>query len=75
VQGFIERFGLTSEDVKNLSVSAALAQMVNLADDPKTKGLLTGLIGQAKRMGLGDSTLSAVSSASRDGNSVRLGAS
>lgn len=75
VQGFVERFGLTSEDVKNLSVSAALAQMVNLSDDPKTKGLLTGLIGQAKRMGLGDSALSSVSAATRDGNSVRLGAS
>lgn len=75
VQGFVERFGLTSEDVKNLSVSAALAQMVNLSDDPKTKGLLTGLIGQAKRMGLGDSALSSVSAVTRDGNSVRLGAS
>ncbi|MGV3533607.1 MAG: flotillin family protein [Chthoniobacteraceae bacterium] len=75
VQGFVERFGLTSEDVKNLSVSAALAQMVSLADDPKTRGLLTGLIGQAKRMGVGESTLSSISTASRDGNGVRLGAS
>ena len=39
LQGFIDRFGLTSEDVKNLTISAALTQMLTLADDSKTKGL------------------------------------
>src|SRR4029079_5622563 len=38
LQGFIDRFGLTSEDMKNLTISAVLTQMLGLADDPKTKG-------------------------------------
>lgn len=59
-QGFVDRFGLTSEDVKNLTISAALAQMLNLADDSKTKGLLSGLIGQAKRLGLGDNRVTSL---------------
>ena len=52
LQGYIDRFGLTSEDVKNLTISAALTQMLTLADDTKTKGLLSSLLGQAKRLGV-----------------------
>jgi uncharacterized membrane protein YqiK len=61
VRSYIDRFGLTSEDVKNLSVSAALTQMLTLADDSKTKGLLNGLLGHAKRLGLDGSPLSGLS--------------
>jgi hypothetical protein len=57
VRSYIDRFGLTSEDVKNLSVAAALTQMVTLADDSKTKGLLNGLLGHAKRLGLDGSPI------------------
>jgi uncharacterized membrane protein YqiK len=60
VRSYIDRFGLTSDDVKNLSVAAALTQMVTLADDSKTKGLLNGLIGHAKRLGLDSSLLSSL---------------
>jgi flotillin len=60
VRSYIDRFGLTSDDVKNLSVAAALTQMVTLADDSKTKGLLNGLIGHAKRLGLDGSLLSSL---------------
>ncbi len=42
--------------MKNLSVAAALTQMLTLADDSKTKGLLNGLIGHARRLGV-DGTL------------------
>jgi len=63
VQGFIDRFGLTSEDVKNLTVSAALSQMLGLTEEPRTKGLLTGLLGQAKRLGLDAQRLDALSTA------------
>ncbi len=55
LQGFIDRFGLTSEDLKNLTISAALTQMLGLADDTRTKGLLAGLLGQAERLGLAGS--------------------
>ncbi|MBM3834201.1 MAG: hypothetical protein FJ403_13220 [Verrucomicrobia bacterium] len=54
MRGFVDRFGLTSEDVKNLSVAAALGQMITLGDDSKTKGLLTGLLSQAQRLGVAD---------------------
>jgi uncharacterized membrane protein YqiK len=59
LKGFISQFGLTSEDVKNLSVAAALGKMADIADDGKTKGLLTMLIGQAHRLGLADKTVAA----------------
>ena len=60
LQGFIDRFGLTSEDVKNLTISAALTQMLSLADDTRTKGLLAGLMGQAERLGLAASKVAKV---------------
>lgn len=67
MRSYIDRFGLTSEDVKNLSVAAALTQMTSLAEDPKTKGLLSGLLGQAKRLGIDTSTLGSLSSVTRPG--------
>ena len=46
--------------MKNLSVAAALGKMADIADDGKTKGLLTMLLGQAHRLGLADKTLASV---------------
>jgi flotillin len=60
---FVSQFGLTSEDVKNLTVAAALGKMADIADDGKTKGLLTMLLGQAHRLGLAEKTLAAVRNA------------
>lgn len=60
VRSYIDRFGLTSDDVKNLSVAAALTQMLTLADDSKTKGLINGLLGHAKRLGLDGSPLASL---------------
>lgn len=59
LKSFVSQFGLTTEDVKNLSVAAALSKMADIADDGKTKGLLTLLLGQAHRLGLADKTLAA----------------
>jgi flotillin len=59
LKSFVDRFGLTSEDLKNLSVAAALTKMADIADDGKTKGLLTMLLGQAHRLGLAEKTLAA----------------
>jgi hypothetical protein len=67
VRNYIDRFGLTSEDVKNLSVAAALTQMSTLAEDSKTKGLIGNLLGHAKKLGLDGSPLSSLS---RNGGSV-----
>ncbi len=63
VRGFIDRFGLTSEDMKNLTISAALTQMLTLADDQKTKGLLSGLLGQAQRLGLAETPAAKIAKA------------
>jgi uncharacterized membrane protein YqiK len=60
---FVSQFGLTSDDVKNLSVAAALTKMTDIADDSKTKGLLTMLLGQAHRLGLADKTIAAAGKA------------
>ena len=59
LKGFVSQFGLTSEDVKNLSVAAALSKMADIAEDGKTKGLLTMLLGQAHRLGLAEKPLTA----------------
>ncbi len=57
LDGFVDRFGLTTEDLKNLTVSAALAKMADIADDGKTRGILTMLLGQAHRLGLAERKL------------------
>lgn len=67
MQGFIDRFGLTSEDIKNLTISAALTQMIGLTDDSKTRGLLTGLLGQAERLGLSGNRITSFAPAKTDG--------
>lgn len=57
LRSFVDRFGLTSEDLKNLTVAAALAKMADIADDGHTKGLLTMLLGQSHRLGVSDRVL------------------
>ncbi|MGV3754832.1 MAG: flotillin family protein [Verrucomicrobiota bacterium] len=59
-KGFTSQFGLTSEDLKNLSVSAALAQMISLADNSETKGALERLLNAAKRFGVQDEKVAKV---------------
>jgi flotillin len=51
------QFGLTSDDLKNLTVAAALAQMIALADEGETKGALQRLLNHARRMGVHDKRL------------------
>ena len=57
LDGFVDRFGLTTEDLKNLTVAAALTKMADIADDGKTRGILTMLLGQAHRLGIAESTI------------------
>ena len=51
---FISQFGLNSEDVKNLSVSALLLQLMNKADNQPTRDMLTQLSSTAKALGIAD---------------------
>jgi uncharacterized membrane protein YqiK len=57
---WVDKFGLSSSDLKNLTVAAALSQMMSLADDGKVRSTLTGLLSQAQRTGLADKLVSAL---------------
>ena len=50
---WIDQFGITSEDLKNLTVSALLGQMIGAAGS-EDGGKLRGLRGAAERFGLAD---------------------
>lgn len=54
IKQMVDRFGITSNDLKNLSVSMLLIRMLNQADDEKTKGFLNNLMNLAKGMGVAD---------------------
>lgn len=51
-KGLVDQFGMTSEDTKNLTISALLIKMLSLNPDPGTQGKLTSLIGAMARFGL-----------------------
>jgi flotillin len=49
---WIDLFGVSSEDLKNLSVSALLTRLMGQADDSETKGKIGSMLNVAKRFGL-----------------------
>lgn len=51
---FVGRFGLKSEDVKNLSIAALLARLQTMADTPDARTGLQGMLALAERLGLAD---------------------
>lgn len=55
---FAGRFGMSSEDLRNLSVSAMLAKMTAMTDDEKTLATLGRLDAAAKSFNLGGKTVS-----------------
>ncbi|AYA36070.1 flotillin family protein [Hymenobacter oligotrophus] len=55
---FVNQFGLSSDDVKNLSISALLLQMMNKAGDDATRNTITQLAGTAKMLGISDKVVS-----------------
>ena len=54
MSAWVDQFAISSEDLKNLSISAVLGKMVQRADEPETKSRLDALIGAAERFGLSD---------------------
>ncbi|GBC63905.1 flotillin [Desulfonema ishimotonii] len=54
---FFKQFGITSEDVKNLTVSAVLGQLVSLADKPEDRSALYELLSMAERSGMAKKVL------------------
>eukprot|EP01006_Ploeotia_vitrea_P008516 TRINITY_DN20386_c0_g1_i1.p1 TRINITY_DN20386_c0_g1~~TRINITY_DN20386_c0_g1_i1.p1 ORF type:complete len:735 (+),score=12.15 TRINITY_DN20386_c0_g1_i1:369-2573(+) len=57
VKGFIQQFGLTSEDVRNLSVSALLMKLSGLAEDKNTKNLLAQALEKVNDAGIAEVTV------------------
>ncbi|MCP4778511.1 MAG: flotillin family protein, partial [Planctomycetaceae bacterium] len=51
INRYIDMFGVTSEDVKNLSVAALIGQMMGLTNDKEVLGKLQEMMGAANRTG------------------------
>lgn len=51
---WIEDFGVSSEDLRNLSVAALLTRLGSEAEDSAVRERLAGLLGAAKRFGIAD---------------------
>ena len=52
VARYIDMFGITSEDIKNLSVAALIGQMMGLTNDAAILKNLQAMMGAANRSGL-----------------------
>ncbi|MGJ8672315.1 flotillin family protein [Rubritalea sp.] len=57
VASWIDQFGIATEDVKNLTVSALLGKMIPMAEG-ETRNKLVGLLGSAERFGLANTPAS-----------------
>jgi uncharacterized membrane protein YqiK len=56
IKSLINQFGVTSEDLKNLSVANLLIKMNSEASDSKTKGILAQLLETVNKAGIGNLT-------------------
>jgi len=54
LRGWIDQFGIASEDVKNLSLSALLTRLAKESDDDTIQAKIAGMLGAAERFGLAD---------------------
>lgn len=53
IQEFVSRFGMSSEDIKNLTISGLMLKLLAQADD-RDKGVLAGILDTVKQLGVGD---------------------
>ena len=53
IQQFVSRFGVTSEDLKNLTISALMVKLMAQADE-SDKGMLGNVLDTIKQLGLGN---------------------
>ncbi len=60
VQQLVGRFGIKSEDAKNLSVAALIAKLLAKSDDGDLTSELKHLLGLAKQAGVADQTVGAL---------------
>lgn len=57
---FIKQFGISSDDVKNLTISALIMRMMDQDPDPKTAGMLSSLREIAKSLGVSNKTATSI---------------
>ncbi len=60
IKTYVSQFGLKTEDVKNLTISALIFRMLSMTQDDKTKGVLNGLLDSAQKAGVLDQKASNV---------------
>ena len=58
LQNYIEMFGISSEDVKNLSVAALIGRMMGLTGDTNVLSQLQNMIGMANKAGISNEKVS-----------------
>jgi uncharacterized membrane protein YqiK len=52
IKGFADKYGITSEDIKNLTVAGLLVELQKRSNDEGEKGLFSNLMDMAKNLGL-----------------------
>lgn len=55
--GFVDQFAISSEDVKNLSISALIHKMMSKAEDSQSQSTLNTILAGVEKLGLGNSHL------------------
>ena len=60
IKKYIDKFGVTSEDLKNLSVAALIGQMMGLTNDVNVLGNLQSMMGMATKAGVSSQNAGAV---------------
>lgn len=57
IKGFADKYGISSEDIKNLTVAGLLIELQNRSKDESEQGLFSNLMSMAKNLGLTDKKL------------------
>ncbi|WP_410501055.1 flotillin family protein [Flavobacterium beibuense] len=57
IKGFADKYGITSEDIKNLTVAGLLMELQKRSSDDGEKGLFSNLMDMARNLGLSDKKL------------------
>jgi hypothetical protein len=66
LQEFVAQFGMDSDDLKNLSISALIAKMLAQAEDGPLRQQLVSLLDTVRQAGLGNTPSAALNLARRD---------
>ncbi len=69
LQHYVDLFGLSSADVKNLTIAALIGSMMSQTSDAGIRGHLENLLNAAKSLGLGDAKTSKLNLAARSAKS------